>query len=356
MSWVFTQPKLLDPRAPVAGVDPVDHGRGMTKHWRPPVRIGLGGVALGNGFHSVSEAQAHDTLHAAWDAGFRYYDTSPFYGFGLSERRFGHFLHTQKRADYTLSTKVGRIFTAGAPKPHPLWKDPSPFSYRYDYTADGVKRSIEDSLQRMGVERIDIIYVHDLSPDNDEDLGGWKKQFEVAAKGAFPALAKLRDEGVIKAWGLGVNRIEPILEALKVADPDLCLLATQYSLSNHDRTLRELFPQVEQRGVSIVVGAPFEAGFLSGKDRYQYGDKIPDDKAKQRDRMAALAKEHGVDLRTAALQFAAAPKVVSAVVAGARSPEQVRSNAASMTAKLPAAFWDALEREKLIAQDAPVPA
>ncbi len=325
-------------------------------HWRPPVRFGLGGVALGNGFSPLSEAQAHDALHAAWDAGIRYYDTSPFYGFGLSERRFGHFLHTQKRADYTLSTKVGRIFTAGKPKPHPLWTEPSPFSYRYDYTADGVMRSIEDSLQRLGVERLDIVFVHDLSPDNDADLGGWEQQFAIAAKGAFPALAKLRDQGVIAAWGLGVNRIEPIAEALRVADLDICLLATQYSLANHERALHDLFPALEQRGVSIVVGAPFEAGFLSGKDRYDYGGSIPDDKAKQRERMRALAAEHGVDLRTAALQFAAAPKLVAAVIPGGRSPEQIRANAASMTARLPAAFWDALRREKLIAADAPVPA
>jgi D-threo-aldose 1-dehydrogenase len=325
-------------------------------HWRPPVRFGLGGVALGNGFAPLTEAQAHDALHAAWDAGIRYYDTSPFYGFGLSERRYGHFLHTQPRSAYTLSTKVGRIFTAGAPKPHPLWKEPSPFVYRYDYTADGVKRSLEDSLQRLGVERIDVVFVHDLSPDNDEELGGWKQQFAVAANGAFPALAKLRDEGVIAAWGLGVNRIEPIQEALRVADPDICLLATQYSLANHERALRDLFPQLAQRGVSIVVGAPFEAGFLSGKDRYDYGAGIPDDKAKRRARMAALAREHGVDLRTAALQFAAAPGVVAAVIPGGRSPEQIRANAASMTERIPAAFWDALQREALIAADAPVPA
>jgi D-threo-aldose 1-dehydrogenase len=327
----------------------------MIKRWRPSVRIGLGGVAIGNGFHPVTEAQAHDTLHAAWDAGIRYYDTSPFYGFGLSERRFGHYLHTQTRDDYVLSTKVGRIFVAGHPKPHPLWKEPSPFTYRYDYSADGVMRSIEDSLQRLGVERIDVVFVHDLSPDNDEDLGGWKRAFATAVQGAFPALTKLREQGVIKAWGLGVNRIEPILEAMKVADPDLCLLATQYSLSNHERALRDLFPELERRDVSIVVGAPYEAGFLSGKNRYDYGDTIPADKANQRDRMATLAKEHGVDLRTAALQFAAAPKVVAAVIPGARSPEQVRANAASMTAKIPAAFWKALESERLIAEGAPVP-
>jgi D-threo-aldose 1-dehydrogenase len=324
-------------------------------HWRPPVRFGLGGVAIGNGFAPMAELDAHHALHAAWDAGIRFYDTSPFYGFGLSERRFGSFLHAQPRDAYTLSTKVGRVFTAGAPKPHPLWKQPSPFVFRYDYTADGVKRSLDDSLQRLGVDRIDLVFVHDLSPDND-DFGDWQQPFAIAAKGAFPALSQLRDQGVIKAWGLGVNRIEPIQQALQVADPDVCLLATQYSLSNHARTLHELFPLLEPRGVSIVVGAPFEAGFLSGKDRYDYGSSIPDDKARQRTRMAAIAGEHGVDLRSAALQFAAAPKVVSAVIPGGRSPEQIRANAASMTERIPAAFWAALKHEALIAPDAPVPA
>jgi D-threo-aldose 1-dehydrogenase len=139
------------------------------------------------------------------------------------------------------------------------------------------------------------------------------------------------------------------------ADPDTCLLATQYSLANHERALRELFPQLEQRGASIVVGAPFEGGFLSGKNRYDYGPSIPGDKAQQRARMAALAEEHGVDLRTAALQFAAAPSVVAAVIPGGRSPEQIRANVASMAETIPAAFWDALKRESLIAADAPLP-
>lgn len=325
-------------------------------HWRPPVRFGLGGVAIGNGFAPMTEAEAHDALHAAWDAGIRFYDTSPFYGFGLSERRFGHFLSAQHRREYTLSTKIGRIFTAGAPGPHAMWKQPSPFVYRYDYTADGVKRSLEDSLQRLGVDRIDIVFVHDLAPDNDEDLGGWKQQFAIAASGAFPALTRLREEGVIAAWGLGVNRIEPIQDALRVADPDICLLATQYSLANHERALHELFPQLAERGVSIVAGAPFEAGFLSGKNRYDYGASIPDDKARRLARMIALAQEHGVDLRSAALQFSAAPSVVAAVIPGGRSPAQIRANVASMTERIPAAFWDALKHEGLIAADAPVPA
>jgi D-threo-aldose 1-dehydrogenase len=324
-------------------------------HWRLPVHLGFGGVAIGNGFAPMSDADADATLQAAWDAGVRFFDTSPFYGFGLSERRFGHFLHARPRADYVLSTKVGRVFTAGKPAPHPLWIDPSPFVYRYDYTADGVRRSLEDSLQRMGISSIDVVFVHDLSPDNDADLGGWKHQFEIAAKGAFPVLAKLRDEGVIRAWGLGVNRIEPILAALEVGDPDICLLATQYSLAHHEQTANELFPVLARRGVSIVVGAPFQAGFLSGKDRYDYGGTIPDAKAKAREAMRAIAARYGVDLRTAALQFAAAPDVVTAVLPGGRGVDQVRANALSMKVEIPVAFWQALRDAKLIASNAATP-
>ncbi|MFT3698368.1 MAG: aldo/keto reductase [Kofleriaceae bacterium] len=325
-------------------------------HFRLPVNFGFGGVAIGNGFSPMTNAESDTTLAAAWDAGIRFYDTSPFYGFGLSERRFGHFLSEKPRGDFFLSTKVGRVFEAGAPKPHPLWKDPSPFVYRYDYTADGVKRAVEDSLQRLGLSRIDVVFVHDLAEDNNDDLpGGWNHQLEIAMTGAFPALTKLRDEGVIKAWGLGVNRVEPILAAMERFDPDISLLATQYSLANHEAPLAKLFPLLEKRGSSIVVGAPFDAGFLSGKNRWQYGDSMPADKVAKRDAMQKIAADYGVDLRTAALQFAVAPKVVTAVLPGGRGIDQVRANAASMTVKIPSGFWQALRDQKLIDDRAPTP-
>jgi hypothetical protein len=133
-------------------------------HYRPPYRVGLGGVPIGNGFKPTTDAQAQGALEAAWAAGVRYFDTSPWYGLGLSERRFGHFLHNQKRDDYVLSTKVGRSLKASETLPGTMWKDPSPFSYEYDYTAAGVRRSVEDSLQRLGLSRIDIVFIHDLSP------------------------------------------------------------------------------------------------------------------------------------------------------------------------------------------------
>lgn len=322
----------------------------------PESRLGLGGVAIGNGFAVSTEPQCFATLEAAWKTGVRYFDTSPFYGFGLSERRFGAFLHTRKADEYVLSTKVGRVFKAAkAPSKPGLWVEPSSFEYTYDYTADGVKRSIEDSLQRLGVSKIDIVYVHDLSPDNEDFKGKWLEHFEVARKGAFPALTKLREEGVIKAWGLGVNRAEPAIKALDVADPDIFLLATQYSLLDHEQALHTTFPILEKKKVRAVIGAPLNAGYLAGRERFNYTGTIPKEAPKRRDRMSAIALEHGIDLRTAALQFCNAHPQVAAVIPGARMPEQAEANAKSLSVTIPKAFWDALKSEALIARDAPVP-
>jgi len=325
------------------------------EHYRLKHRFGLGGVAIGNGFKAATDAQAEEALEAAWAAGVRHFDTSPWYGLGLSERRFGHFLHNQKPDEYVLSTKVGRLLKPTKNIPKTMWQNPSPFGHAYDYTAAGIRRSIEDSLQRLGLESLHIVYIHDLSPDNG-DLGKrWTEYFEIARKGAMPELTKMREEGLIKAWGLGVNTLEPILKTLEVADPDLCLSATQYSLMYHQDALNRLFPACDKHGVSIVVGAPLNVGFLAGLDRYNYGGKIPEGYPEKRARISALATEHGTDLRTAALQFSAAPSTVAAVIPGARSPQQVNENVASMRAKIPAEFWAALKREKLIADNAPTP-
>ena len=155
---------------------------------------------------------------------------------------------------------------------------PSPNNLRYDYTADGVKRSIEDSLQRLGVDALDVVFVHDLSPDNPWLPGPWEEQFEIARNGAFPALSKMRDEGVIKGWGLGVNSPEPILKLMDVADANVCLLARQYSLIDHENALHQVFPKARERGMAFVVGSSLNAGFISGSARFNYGKenyKIP---------------------------------------------------------------------------------
>lgn len=324
--------------------------------YRPPHRLGLGGVALGNGFAPIRDGQAHATMEAAWAAGVRLFDTSPFYGFGLSEHRMGRFLHTRKPDEYVLSTKIGRVFTATKEPPDsPIWKSPAPFTFKYDYTADGTRRSIEDSLMRLGVSQIDIVFIHDLSPDTT-DLGRpWTEVFDEAAKGAMPTLTKMRDEGIIKAWGFGVNRPDPALRAIEVADPDIFLLATQYSLIDHQEALDKTFPALKAKGVSVIAGAPLNAGFLGGRDRYHYGGDFPPGVKEKRRRISAICDEHGVDLRTAALQFVNAHPVVSAIIPGARSPEQVKANAESMKVAIPDDFWAALKKQGLIAENAPTP-
>ncbi|MBT1709403.1 aldo/keto reductase [Fulvivirgaceae bacterium PWU5] len=329
--------------------------RSTADKFKPSLRYGLGGVAIGNAFRPTTEIQAQQTLEGAWDAGVRYFDTSPWYGLGLSERRFGHFLHTKKRDEYVLSTKIGRILTGSKDVPKTMWIEPSPFKYAYDYSAAGTRRSIEDSLQRLGIESIDIVYIHDLSPDNEDMKDKWTEYFKTAQNGAMKELTKMREEGLIKAWGLGVNTIDPILKTLEVADPDIFLSATQYSLISHEDAVNRLFPAVEKKGVSLVMGAPLNSGFLAGIDRYNYKSEIPPGFREKRERLSKLAEQHGTDLRTAALQFAAAPSVVAAVIPGTRSAIQARENVESMKVKIPAEFWAALKKEKLIVASAPVP-
>jgi D-threo-aldose 1-dehydrogenase len=322
--------------------------------------FGLGGVPFGNEFAYVTDEDAYATIEAAWSAGVRYYDTSPWYGLGLAERRLGTFLHKQKRSAYVLSSKVGKLLTASrnnnAKEYFPF--TPSPNNLRYDYTGDGVKRSIDDSLQRLGVDALDVVFVHDLSPDNPWLPGPWKEQFEIARKGAFPALSKMRDEGVIKGWGLGVNSPEPILKLMEVADANVCLLARQYSLVAHENALHQIFPKARECGMTFVVGSSLNAGFISGSARFNYGKenyKIPAEAIEKRDQLRAVAARHGVDLRTAALQFSRAPDVVAALVVGCATPQQALADYTSLKTRIPHEFWSDLRSEGLIKNDAAVP-
>lgn len=331
----------------------------LIKDLKLPKNFGIGGVAAGNAWHVNSNQQIEMAMAAAWDAGVRYFDTSPFCGFGLSERRMGHFLFEKNRDEFVLSTKIGRVFEADPnfkSDPKSLWKGRLNFKYKFDYTAAGVRRSIEDSLQRLGLSSIDIVYVHDLSPDTGELGDKWMDQFNIAAKGAFPELTKMREEGIIKGWGMGVNTPEPILKAMEVADPDICLVAIQYSLVDHKKALNSLFPAMEKKKVKAVIGGPLNAGFLANRDRFNYGDTIPAEMLEKRKKINAIIGKYNVDLRTVALQFSAAHPVVAAVIPGASTGEQASSNAAAMATKVPADLWKELKQAKLIEQDAPVPA
>ena len=229
----------------------------------------------------------------------------------------------------------------------------------YDYTASGTRRSIEDSLQRLGIDSLDIAFVHDISADNKYLPTSWQEQFAIAEKGAFPELTRMRQEGLIKGWGIGVNTPEPILGVLQVADPDVCLLASQYSLIDHKNALNQVFPAVRQRSASLVIGSALNAGFISGSPRYNYGKeayRIPAEFLEKRKRLREVAGNHGVDLRTAALQFSASPDVAAALVVGASSEQQILADYTSMQTKIPAEFWVELKAQKLIEENAPTPA
>ncbi|SMP70725.1 D-threo-aldose 1-dehydrogenase [Neorhodopirellula lusitana] len=329
------------------------------KRYRPTSRMGLGGLAAGNGFNTISSDEEILTmLNAAWDSGIRYFDTAPFYGLSLSERRFGDLLRNKDREDYVLSSKVGRILTPSA-EPLPKrwhWANHSPFHYSYDYTAAGTRRSVEDSLQRIGVSSLDIVFIHDLSPQNSDFGADWLKYYDEAVNGAMPELTKMREEGIIKAWGFGINSPHAIYKAVEVADPDICLLALQYSILEHEEALDKTFPLLDERDISVVVGAPLNGGYLAGRNRFNYSSLIPDPMKQKFAAIQDVATKHGIDIKTAALQFAEAPATVSAIIPGARTSQQVHENVAAMKVKIPDAFWDELKSKKLIAQNAPTKA
>jgi len=329
-------------------------------HYRPPHKFGIGGVPLGNEFSVVTDEDANAILEAAWTAGVRYFDVAPWYGLGLAERRFGYFLHNKKRSDYVLSSKVGKLLKASRTAQRDLFPfSPSPNNVVFDYTAAGIRRSIEDSLQRLGIDSLDVAFVHDISPDNKLLPTPWQEQFKIATTGAFPELTRMREEGIIKGWGIGVNTPEPILRLLEVADPDVCLLASQYSLIDHKNALNNIFPAVRKKNVSLVVGSSLNAGFISGSPRYNYGKdsyKIPASYIEKRKQLLEVAANHGVDLRTAALQFSAAPDVAAALVVGVSAEHQILEDYTSMQSKIPTEFWSELKRRNLIEQNAPTPA
>jgi D-threo-aldose 1-dehydrogenase len=327
----------------------------MNQRYRPITRLGLGGTGLGDMYHTTADDAALATVDAAWDAGIRYFDTAPHYGAGLSEHRFGQALRRRPRDEYTLSTKIGRLLVpAAVGEVQQPFGSALPFRRVIDFTADGARRAVEDSLQRMALGHVDIVYVHDLSPDCFGD--GYDAHFRTAAGkgGAFEGLVRLREEGTIKAWGLGVNTVEPCLRALHASDPDIFLLAGRYTLME-TTALAELFPLCAARGAHVVLGGPYNSGFLAGGANYDYGPATPEQHA-HRERLRQVAARHGVDLPAAALQFGLAHPVAAATIPGASSPEHLRRNAALMNVAIPAAFWQELVAEELVPPEAPLPA
>jgi D-threo-aldose 1-dehydrogenase len=329
-----------------------------------PSKFGFGGASLGNMYDVVDEETAEATLVAAWNSGVRFFDTAPVYGRGLGELRFGHVLRRYPRDEFVLSTKIGRLNRARMTSAHSaltlqgpsagetaIFKGSLPFEVEVDYGYDAAMRSVEDSFQRLGVSHIDLVLVHDLGADH---LGAaWEEQFELALKGSFRALAELRDQGVIKAWGLGNNVVEPLIRALERANPDIFMLAGRYTLLDQV-ALDQLFPMCAERDVPVVLGGTYNSDLLAGGHHYDYHD-APADLIAKRDRIAVICKRHGVDMRAVALQFCAAHPVVASVIPGAKSPVKVLQNAEFMKTPLPSGVWQDLKAEGFIRDDAPVP-
>jgi D-threo-aldose 1-dehydrogenase len=319
-----------------------------------PGPIGFGAAPLGNLFARVSDEVAFDTVSAAWDVGVRYFDTAPFYGAGLSEARLGRALASHSRDTFVVSTKVGRLLMpdASVPEIQNGYVGGLPFRVEYDYSGDGARRSLEASLTRLGMDRIDIVYIHDVAHDTHGD--DWLRQYRIARDGAMKVLSQWRDEGVIGAWGLGVNRVEPCLKTLDDADPDIFLLAGRYTLLDTG-ALDALIPACEARGVQLVVGGPYNSGLLAGGNTFEYAEASAS-MLEKRARLLACCERFGIDLKAAALQFCKAPQPVACVIAGARTPDEVRQNRAAMAAPIPREFWGELKREGLIPEHASEPA
>ncbi|PRD48483.1 aldo/keto reductase [Sphingobacterium haloxyli] len=317
--------------------------------------LGLGGVPIGTAFEDITDDQSQKILQEAWDLGIRHYDTSPWYGLTKSERRFGEFLKNKNREDFVFSTKVGRLFTPvpESEVPPTMWRNPLSFDFKHMYTADAVKKSIEDSLERTQLDYIDIVYIHDLSEDQVGDR--YDYYMKQAKEGAFKVLSKLRDEGVIKAWGMGVNKIEPILDCIEAADPDICLSATQYSILEHEDAVDRLLPAVKKAGVKLVSGAGYNSGFIAGRDRYNYKDVIPKGMTEKRNKIEEIAKKYDTDIITAAIHFVLASEEFVAIIPGVSSTDQVKSNVKSWKSEIPVGFWQELKSEGLIYENAQTP-
>ncbi|MFF8563331.1 aldo/keto reductase [Streptomyces albidoflavus] len=328
-----------------------------------PGRLGFGTAPLGNMFRAIPDDEVQATLQAAWDQGVRYYDTAPFYGAGLAELRLGELLSRQPRDSYVLSTKVGRVVLDETEDPAArelgekggLFAHGRPNRMVDDYSADATLRSVEDSLKRLGTDRLDIVWVHDIAQDFHGDR--WLHHFETARTGAFRVLSKLRDEGVIGAWGLGVNRTEPIELTLDLDEPrpDGFLLAGRYTLLDHDRALQRLLPTAAGQGVDMVVGGPYSSGVLAGGTHFEYQDAPPEIVERVR-RIRELAGRHGISVKAAALQFSLAHPASAAVIPGATRPSRIAEDVAALQEDVPAAFWADLRAGGLVSAAAPLPA
>ena len=324
-------------------------------------RLGLGGAPLGNLFAPVTDAQARTLLDAAWASGCRSFDTAPHYGHGLSEQRLGDALRQQPHTAFVLSSKVGRLLTPDAGVPHEQhgYVGGLPFRQHWDYSAAGVRRSVEDSLQRLGLDRLDVAFIHDCdAATHGANADAVRRQ---VIDEALPALRALQREGVVGAIGLGVNDVQIVQGVLREADLDVLLLAGRYSLLDHS-ALPELLPLCTARGVRIALGGAFNSGLLatgtrggSSAARFDYAPAARE-WVERTARIEAVCERHGVALRAAALQFPLAHPAVEIVLVGARSAAEWQDSQAMAQQPIPSVFWHDLRADGLLPDAAPTPA
>jgi D-threo-aldose 1-dehydrogenase len=315
--------------------------------------LGFGATAIGGMYEEVSDAQAQETVDAAWERGIRLFDAAPQYGLGLGEMRLGAGLARHPRDEYVLSTKVGRLLRADAPpNPDDFGPDGEPFDKGtpavatvYDYSRDGVLASIEESLARLGKDRLDIVYVHD--PDN---------YVAEALAGAFPTLIELREQGVITAVGAGMNQTAALETFARETDPDLFLLAGRYTLLEQG-ALRTFLPLCEQRGIAVIVGGAFNSGLLADPNPGTHYNYLPAPQPliERARRLQAVCARHGVPLKAAAIQFPIAHPAVAVVLTGARRAAEISENCDLFDLPVPPDLWQELKADGLLDERAPVP-
>lgn len=319
--------------------------------------FGFGTAPIGNIFREIDEETSDAMIGEAWDAGVRFFDTAPMYGHGLSELRTGHGLRWKERDDFVLSSKVGRLLKPArkADIDYAPWTNAGRFTMHFDYSYDGTMRSFEDSLQRLNLERMDICFIHDI----DVFTRGAEQPevFKAAMDGAWKALSSLRDQGVVKAIGVGVNEWEVCHAALQQRDFDCFLLAGRYTLLEQE-ALDEFLPLCAERGAAVVVGGGYNSGILAtgavAGAKYNYAPAPAEIMDRVR-RIEAVCAEHDVPLPAAALQFVVAHPAVPTFMAGTRTVEQLQQNLAWFSHPIPGQFWTDLKAKGLLREDAPTP-
>jgi D-threo-aldose 1-dehydrogenase len=320
--------------------------------------MGFGAAPIGNFLRPISEAESEAMINRAWDSGMRYFDTAPYYGHGLSEARIGQYLRWRPRNEFVISSKVGRVLEPALRKDIDFtpWVNGLPFKCRFDYSYDGTMRSFEDSLQRLGLEHIDILFIHDADVFT-HGLEMQKVYFKQAIDGCYRALIKLREQGLVRAIGVGVNNWEVMLDFMKARDFDTLLVAGRYTLLEQD-ALNELLPMCEKRGTALVIGGGFNGGILATGSvpgaKWNYAP-APDHIVQKVKKIEAVCAKYNVPLAAAALQFLLAHPAVASHIPGTRNVAQMEQNIALVGQPIPLEFWQTLKNEALIRSDAPVP-